>query len=124
MQSSKGLKTETKDLVRILITLACSLALVSAVYAQQENKQHKKNQTQSAQRAAKPTSHPAAIGGASKRTPTAATGAQKPTTGHISTAAYQPPKGQEASNFLHCLSSSEGEEERNPSCERNSQSDK
>lgn len=80
--------------MRILLTLACSLALVSAVYAQQENKQHKKKQTQSAQHAANPTSHPAPSGGASKRTPTAATNAQKPTTGHTSTAAHQAPKGK------------------------------
>jgi hypothetical protein len=79
--------------MRILVTLACSVALVSAVYgAQQENK---KKQTQAAQHAPKPTGHPAAGGAANKRMPTAASGGQKPRTGHTSTAAYQPHKGNQ-----------------------------
>lgn len=78
--------------MRILVTLVCSIALVSAVHAQQENKNkpQQKKQTQPAQHAAKPTGHPAAGGGANKRMPTAASGGQKPRTGQ--TSAYQPQK--------------------------------
>ena len=83
--------------MRILVTLACSIALVSAVHAQQENKPHQKKQSQPAQHAAKPTVHPAASATANtnKRMPPSATGGQKPTTGHTSTAAYQPHKGNQ-----------------------------
>jgi Putative peptidoglycan binding domain len=84
--------------MRMLITLACSVALVSAVYAQQENKQHQKKQAQPAQHAARPTGHPVGSGAANKRMPTAASAGQKH--GSAQTSVYQPqkvnqkPKGQ------------------------------
>jgi hypothetical protein len=80
--------------MRLLVTLACCLALLSAVQAQQEDKSKQKKQTQTAQHAAKPASHPGAVGVANKRTPMAATGGQKPTTGRTSTA-YQPHTGSQ-----------------------------
>jgi hypothetical protein len=90
MQTAKGLKTETKNPMRILVTLVCSVALISAVHAQQENKQHQKKQVQPARHAAQPTGHPAAGGNANKRMPAGASGGQKPRTGQ--TSAYQPQK--------------------------------
>ena len=90
MQTAKGLKGKRKNPMRIFVILACSVALVSAVHAQQENKQHQKKQTQQAQHTANATGRPAPSGAANKRMPTPASGAQKPRTGQAS--AYQPQK--------------------------------
>jgi hypothetical protein len=100
--------------MRILVTLACSVALVSVVHAQQENKPPQKKQTQPAQHAAKPTVHPAASGTANKRMPTAATGGQKPTTGHTSTAAYQPHKGNQKGKSQTSTAAYEGQKGKRP----------
>lgn len=76
--------------MRILVILACSVALVGSLHAQQENKSRQKKQTQSVQHAAGTTSHAAAGGAVHKRMPTAASGGQKPRPGQ--TSAYQPQK--------------------------------
>jgi hypothetical protein len=76
--------------MRIFVILACSVALVSNLHAQQENKSRQKKQTQPAQHAAGTTSHPAAGGPVNKRMPTAASGGQKPRAGQ--TSGYQPQK--------------------------------
>jgi putative peptidoglycan binding protein len=76
--------------MRTLVILACSVALVSNLHAQQENKSRQKKQTQSAQHAAGATSHPAAGGAVNKRMPTTASGGQKPRPSQ--TSAYQPQK--------------------------------
>ena len=81
--------------MRTLVSLICSIALVSAVHAQQEDKNQgqRKKQTQSMQHAAKPSGHTAAGGAANKRMPTAATGGQKPRPGR--TSAYQSQKANQ-----------------------------
>jgi hypothetical protein len=85
MQTAKGLNPKQKNPMRILVTLACSVALVSAVHAQQENKQHQKKQAQQAQHAAQPTRQPA---GPSKKPPVTAHQSQG------APAAYQAQKGK------------------------------
>jgi hypothetical protein len=83
--------------MRILVVLACCVALVSNLHAQQENKSRQKKQTPSAQHAAGATSRPAAGGAANKRMPTTASGGQKSRPGQ--TSAYQPQKvNQKAKN--------------------------
>src|SRR5215471_3566689 len=121
MQTTKGLKTKPKDPMRTLVILACSVALVSNLHAQHENKSRQKKQTQSAQHAAGTTSHPATGGAVNKRMPTAASSGQKPRPAQTSayqpqkvnpkeksqasTAAYQGPKGKrpETSNAAYQL---------------------
>lgn len=76
--------------MRIFAILACSVALVSNLHAQQENKSRQKKQTQPAQHAAGTTSHPAAGRPVNKKMPTAASGGQKPRAGQ--TSGYQPQK--------------------------------
>ena len=71
--------------MRILVTLACSVALVSALHAQQENKQHQKKQAQPVQHGAQPTRQPA---GVSKKPPVTAHQVQ------TSKAAYQAQTGK------------------------------
>jgi hypothetical protein len=76
--------------MRTFVILACCVALVTNLHAQQENKSRQKKQTQSAQHAAGTTGHPATGGAVNKRMPTAASGGQKPRPGQ--TSAYQPQK--------------------------------
>jgi Putative peptidoglycan binding domain len=57
MQTSIGLKPKRKNVMRTLVVLICSLALVSLAYGAQkeEQKAQQKKQAQTAQRAAQPT---------------------------------------------------------------------
>jgi hypothetical protein len=88
MQTSKGLKAKGKNVMRILVVLICSLALVSvAVGAKKEEKKSQpKKQAQTAQRAAQPTR--ATGGGASgKKASTATLQGQNSQKAHTATAA-------------------------------------
>jgi Putative peptidoglycan binding domain len=99
MQTSKGLKAKEKNVMRILVVLICSLALVSvAVGAKKEEKKSQpKKQAQTTQHATQATGHAARGGGAgSKKTPTATSGGQKARTGQTSTAVYQGQKGKKS----------------------------
>jgi hypothetical protein len=107
MQTSKGLTTKEKKLMRIFVISICSLALVSvAVGAQKEEKKSQpKKQAQTAQHATHATGHPAGGGGAgAKKMTTAPSGGQKPKTGQTSTAAYhsqQAKKSQTSTATYH-----------------------
>src|SRR5215467_13893647 len=90
MQATKGLKSERKNPMRTFVILACCVALVTNLHAQQENESRQKKQTQSAEHAAGTTGHPATGGTVNKRMPRAASGGQKPRPGQ--TSAYQPQK--------------------------------
>jgi hypothetical protein len=99
MQTSKGLTTKEKKLMRIFVVSICSLALVSvAVGAQKEEKKSQpKKQAQTAQHATHSTGHPAGGGGAgAKKMTTAPSGGQKPKTGQTSTAAYHGQQGKKS----------------------------
>lgn len=99
MQTSKGLTTKEKKLMRIFVVSICSLALVSvAVGAQKEEKKSQpKKQAQTAQHATHSTGHPAGGGGAgAKKMTTAPSGGQKPKTGQTSTAAYHGQRGKKS----------------------------
>ena len=99
MQTSKGLTTKEKKLMRIFVVSICSLALVSvAVGAQKEEKKSQpKKQAQTAQHATHATGHPAGGGGAgAKKMTTAPSGGQKPKTGQTSTAAYHGQQGKKS----------------------------
>src|SRR4030095_14778269 len=114
MQTSKGLKAKEKNVMRILVVLICSLALVSvAVGAKKEEKKSQpKKQAQTTQHAPQATGHAARGGGAgSKKTPMAThqvqnnrngraaiatTNAQKGKRNETSTAANQGQKGKKA----------------------------
>jgi putative peptidoglycan binding protein len=99
MQTSKGLTTKEKKLMRIFVISICSLALVSiAVSAQKEEKKSQpKKQAQTAQHATHATGHPAGGGGAgAKKMTTAPSGGQKPKTGQSSTAAYHGQQGKKS----------------------------
>jgi hypothetical protein len=99
MQTSKGLTTKEKKLMRIFVVSICSLALVSvAVGAQKEEKKSQpKKQAQTAQHATHSTGHPAGGGGAgAKKMTTAPSGGQKPKTGETSTEAYHGQRGKKS----------------------------
>jgi hypothetical protein len=99
MQTSKGLTTKEKKLMRIFVVSICSLALVSvAVGAQKEEKKSQpKKQAQTAQHATHATGHPAGGGGAgAKKMTTAPSGGQKPKTGQTSTAEYHGQQGKKS----------------------------
>jgi hypothetical protein len=99
MQTSKGLTTKEKKLMRMFVVSICSLALVSvAVGAQKEEKKSQpKKQAQTAQHATHSTGHPAGGGGAgAKKMTTAPSGGQKPKTGQTSTAAYHGQQGKKS----------------------------
>ena len=99
MQTSKGLTTKEKKLMRIFVVSICSLALVSvAVGAQKEEKKSQpKKQAQTAQHATHATGHPAGGGGAgAKKMTTAPSGGQKPKTGETSTEAYHGQRGKKS----------------------------
>jgi hypothetical protein len=99
MQTSKGLTTKEKKLMRIFVVSICSLALVSvAVGAQKEEKKSQpKKQAQTAQHATHATGHSAGGGGAgAKKMTTAPSGGQKPKTGQTSTAAYHGQQGKKS----------------------------
>jgi Putative peptidoglycan binding domain len=99
MQTSKGLTTKEKKLMRIFVVSICSLALVSvAVGAQKEEKKSQpKKQAQTTQHATHATGHPAGGGGAgAKKMTTAPSGGQKPKTGQTSTAAYHGQQGKKS----------------------------
>jgi Putative peptidoglycan binding domain len=98
MQTSKGLTTKEKKLMRIFVVSICSLALVSvAVGAQKEEKKSQpKKQAQTAQHATHATGHPAGGGAGAKKMTTAPSGGQKPKTGQTSTAAYHGQQGKKS----------------------------
>jgi Putative peptidoglycan binding domain len=99
MQTSKGLTTKEKKLMRIFVVSICSLALVSvAVGAQKEEKKSQpKKQAQTAQHATRATGHPAGGGGAgAKKMTTAPSVGQKPKTGQTSAAAYHGQQGKKS----------------------------
>src|SRR5690349_10218284 len=91
--------------MRILIVSLCSLALVSvAVGAQKdEKKSQPKKQAPTAQHATKAAGHPAAGGGAGKKTPATMSGGQRAKTDQASVASYQGQKGKknQTSNAAH-----------------------
>jgi hypothetical protein len=112
MQTSKGLKAKGKNVMRILVVLICSLALVSVAVGakKQEKKSQPKKQAQTAQHAAQPT-QAAGRGASSKKASTAthqvqnnrngraaiaANNAQKGKRNETSTAANQRQKGKKA----------------------------
>jgi hypothetical protein len=103
MQTSKGLTSKEKKLMRIFVISICSLALVSvAVGAQKEEKKSQpKKQAQTAQHATRATGHPAGGGGAgAKKMTTAPSGGQKPKTGQTSTATYHGQQGKKSQTSM------------------------
>jgi len=99
MQTSKGLTTKEKKLMRIFVVSICSLALVSVAVGEQkeEKKSQPKKQAQTAQHSTHATGHPAGGGGAgAKKMTTAPSGGQKPKTGQTSTTAYHGQQGKKS----------------------------
>jgi Putative peptidoglycan binding domain len=95
MHTSKGLKAKGKNVMRILVVLICSLALVSvAVGAKKEEKKSQpKKQAQTAQRGAQPTRTTG--GGASgKKASTATHQGQNRQKAHTATAAGDRQRGK------------------------------
>lgn len=95
MQTSKGLKAKEKNVMRILVVLICSLALVSvAVGAKKEEKKSQpKKQAQTAQRAAQPA-HAAGGGASGKKASTATHQVQNNRNGRAAIAASNAQKGK------------------------------
>lgn len=95
MQTLKGLKPNRNNLMRTLVVLICSLALVSVHGAQkQEDKSKQKKQTQTVQHTGQPTRQATAAGGAGKKTPKTGYQGQSTRKVQTSTATYDAQKGK------------------------------